>query len=66
MNDLEQRLNDIEVKYSYQEQFIQELNKTVIQQQSKIEEITEYLKELQRPSGNDQNTSLKNERPPHY
>lgn len=43
---LDDRLTDIETKLAYQEDLIQELNKTVHTQQSKIDQLQESLKLL--------------------
>ena len=41
-----QRLTDIETKLAYQEDLIQELNKTVHSQQLKLDQLEEALKSL--------------------
>lgn len=67
MNDLEKRLTDLEIKFSFQEDFINQLNQIIIKQENKIDEIIEYLKDLKETSAKDgNNSSLKNEKPPHY
>lgn len=67
MNDLEKRVNDLESKFSFQDELVNELNLIVTEQQGKITELTAALKYLKQNSEQgDQNTSLKNERPPHY
>lgn len=67
MSDLEKRINDLESKFSFQDELLNELNLIVTEQQGKITELTETLKYLKQESGgDDQNSSLKNERPPHY
>ncbi len=68
MNDLEDRLNNLEIKFSYQDELINELNLIVANQQSKIDKMEEMLKQIHEQSSEDgsQNTSLENERPPHY
>jgi SlyX protein len=68
MNELENRVNDLEVKYSFQDELVNELNLLVAAQQEKIEELTKAIKELVEQSSEhgNQNSSLKNERPPHY
>lgn len=66
----EQRLENIEIKISYQEDQIEELNKTVYQQQQKLERLEAFCKELAgqvrslSESGGAGPTA--NERPPHY
>ena len=66
----EERLEDIETKISYQEDQIEELNKTVYQQQKKLERLQTICEALARElralaeAGNDGKSA--NERPPHY
>ncbi|MBK9162304.1 MAG: SlyX family protein [Nitrosomonadales bacterium] len=67
----EERLIDIETKLAFQEDQIDELNKTVYQQQQKLDQLTEVCKALAgqvrvlAEAGND-GKSPANERPPHY
>ncbi|MBI5006192.1 MAG: SlyX family protein [Nitrosomonadales bacterium] len=67
----EERLVNIESKISFQEDQIDELNKTVYQQQLKLEHLEEVCRALARQvqglaeAGND-GKSAANERPPHY
>jgi SlyX protein len=66
----EDRLITIETKIAFQEDQIDELNKTVYQQQLKLERLEEVCKALARQvqglaeAGNDGKPA--NERPPHY
>lgn len=66
----EERLENIETKISFQEDQIEELNKTVYQQQQKIERLEAICEALARQmrslaeAGNEGKTA--NERPPHY
>ena len=68
---IEERLENIETKVSYQEDQIEELNKTVYQQQQKLERLDAICEALARQmrslaeAGND-GKSPANERPPHY
>jgi len=67
---LEERLVNIETKITYQEDLIEELNKTVYQQQQKLEQLEAVCKSLARhiqslaEAGNESKPG--NERPPHY
>jgi SlyX protein len=67
---IEDRLVDIETKLSYQEDLVEELNKTVYQQQQKLEHLQAICEALARElralaeAGNDGKSA--NERPPHY
>jgi SlyX protein len=65
----EERLTNIETKISFQEDLIEELNKTVYQQQQKLERleaICEALARQVRSLGEAGNDKPANERPPHY
>ena len=66
----EERLINIETKITYQEDLIEELNKTVYQQQQKIDRLEAICEALAREvrslaeAGNE--GKVANERPPHY
>jgi SlyX protein len=66
----EERLENIEAKITFQEDLIEELNKTVYQQQQKIDRLEAICKSLASniqslaESGNEGKPT--NERPPHY
>lgn len=66
----EERLEKIETKIAYQEDLIEELNKTVYQQQRKLEQLEAMCKALAgRIASQDESTNenrAANERPPHY
>ena len=67
----EERLINIETKIAYQEDLIEELNKTVYQQQQKLDHLEAVCKSLAMhikslaDAGNEGKQSV-NERPPHY
>jgi len=67
----EERLINIETKIAYQEDTIEELNKTIYQQQQKLERLEALYKSLAgqvvslAQSVND-NKPIQDERPPHY
>ena len=67
---IEERLENIETKISYQEDQIDALNKTVYQQQQKLDQLEEICRALARhiqalaEAGNEGKSA--NERPPHY
>ncbi len=67
---IEERLVNIEAKITYQEDLIEELNKTVYQQQQKLERLEAICKSLagQIQSLTEAGSEGKpvNERPPHY
>jgi SlyX protein len=68
---IEERLEKLETKISYQEDQIEELNKTVYQQQQKLDRLESICEALARElralgeAGGD-GKSPANERPPHY
>ncbi|MCK5883714.1 MAG: SlyX family protein [Bacteriovoracaceae bacterium] len=68
MSDLDNRVSDLEVKLSYQDELLNELNIIVADQQSKIGKMTQMLKNMSEQStkGGSHNSSLEDERPPHY
>lgn len=67
---IEQRLENIETKIAFQEDLIEELNKTVYQQQLKLERLEAVCKSLARhieslaEAGSEGGNA--NEKPPHY
>lgn len=67
---MEERLINLEVKFSHQDEFIMQLNKIVTEQQERIERLEKEAIELRRiieamDGGNDA-LSLENSKPPHY
>ncbi|MFP5492799.1 MAG: SlyX family protein [Bacteriovoracia bacterium] len=67
---MEERLINLEVKFSHQDEFILQLNKIVTEQQERIERLEKESLELRRiieamDGGNDA-LSLENSKPPHY
>ncbi len=65
----EERLESIETKLAYQEDLIEELNKTVYQQQKKLEQFGEYCRTLAgqiEALATASDGKVANERPPHY
>lgn len=67
---IKERLTEIEVKITYQEDIVQELNMLVYEQQKRIEKLEniceslmDYLRSLAQPAAGE---NLLNERPPHY
>ena len=67
---IEERLVNIETKISLQEDLVEELNKTIYQQQQKLERLEAICESLVRhmesleEAGNVNRTA--NEKPPHY
>lgn len=64
----EQRLADLEIKASYADDLLDQLNQTVFRQQQQIERLARELEALRRqiPEGGAPFQSLRDELPPHY
>jgi len=67
----EERLVDIELKLTHQEDTVDALNKIVYEQQKKIDELEKLLTALARQVKDTANSvgeprTIENERPPHY
>lgn len=67
---IEERLTNIEAKISFQEDLVEELNKTVYQQQQKLDRLEAVCESLARHVQSLTETRNEgmpaNERPPHY
>lgn len=68
---MENRIIDLEVKFTYQEDLLEQLNKIVTKQQFTIDKLTNELKAIrssveQAGSVGGQSKNLKDEVPPHY
>lgn len=66
----EKRIIDLEIKFSYQDDLLTQLNEVVTKQQSTIERLEKEILDLKR-NVNASNSvggvsSLKDEKPPHY
>ena len=61
-----ERLVDLELRITGQEDMIDELNKTVYQQQIKIDSLEALLKEMATRIVELENDKPLNEKPPHY
>lgn len=62
---MEERLIDLEIRITRQEDMIDELNKTVYQQQLKIDNFEAILKEMASRIVELENDNPLNEKPPH-
>ncbi len=64
------RLTDLEIKTSFQEDLLEQLNQVVYQQQLKIDQLAEELARLRQQLQDNASTptfrSLRDELPPHY
>jgi SlyX protein len=66
---IEHRLTDLEVKASYTEDMLDQLNQVIVRQQDQIDRLLRELSELRarRPAADDGTfRSLRDELPPHY
>jgi SlyX protein len=60
------RITNLEIKLSFTEDLIEQLNKTVYKQQQQIEFLYRELKSLKEQASSGGASSLKDEIPPHY
>jgi SlyX protein len=68
-NDIDKRLMDLEIKASFTEDLVEQLNQTIFQQQQQIEALIREVSQLrqQTPDGGSGGfSSLRDELPPHY
>ena len=66
---LEQRLNDLEIKASYTEDLLDQLNLTVYRQQQQLDDLARELLRLRQQvpeGGGAAPRNLRDELPPHY
>ncbi|MGI9152052.1 MAG: SlyX family protein [Limnohabitans sp.] len=67
--DIDKRLMDLEIKASFTEDLVEQLNQTIFQQQQQIEALIREVSQLrqQTPDGDTGGfRSLRDELPPHY
>lgn len=66
----EKRIIDLEIRYSHQEEFLDQLNKVITAQQLTIERLEKEILDLKRNinsiNGVDGTRSLRDDKPPHY
>lgn len=68
-NDTEQRLTDLEVKITFADDMLDQLNQTILRQQQQIDALMRQLAELRQqiPEGGGATfRNLRDELPPHY
>lgn len=68
-NDVEQRLIDLEIKASFTEDLLDQLNQTLFRQQQQIDQLLREVAQLrQQPQdgGSGGFRNLRDELPPHY
>jgi uncharacterized coiled-coil protein SlyX len=63
--DEESRLNDLEIRYSYLERAVRDLDQVVIDLRAQVDRLEREMKELVNVAGEEE-ASPENEKPPHY
>ena len=65
---LHDRVMELEIKASYSEDLLEQLNLTIYRQQQQIDALLTELRDLRQrmPEGGNQPRSLRDELPPHY
>ena len=66
---MESRITELEIKISYTEDLVEELNRTIFRQQQQIDFLAKELRSLRDQVNNAQpleGRSLRDEIPPHY
>ena len=69
MNAVESRLSDLEIKISFTEDMVDELNRTIFRQQQQIDLLMLQIKALReqvRTAEPQEQRNLRDEIPPHY
>lgn len=61
--NIEQRVDELEIRFSHQNDFLHQLNEVVISQQKTIERLEKEILDLK---GNMNSQIIKDEKPPHY
>jgi SlyX protein len=70
-NDIEMRLEALEIKASFTEDLVDKLDQIIIEQQRTLEALLSELRDLRNQAADNANTSgahrnLRDELPPHY
>ncbi|RZI84084.1 MAG: SlyX family protein [Rubrivivax sp.] len=68
-HDIEQRLTDLEIKSSFTEDLVDDLNQVIVRQQQQIDQLIQevaFLRQQSSDSGAGGFRSLRDELPPHY
>ena len=69
-HDIAQRLIDLEIKSSFTEDLVDQLNAVIIRQQQQLDALAREVSQLRQQSGADSGVpafrSLRDELPPHY
>lgn len=68
-HDIEQRLIDLEIKASFSEDMVDQLNQVIVRQQQQIDMLIREIDQLRQPTpdaGVGGSRNLRDELPPHY
>ncbi len=68
-NNTDQRLNDLEIKASFTEDLLDQLDKIIVRQQQQIDLLIREVSRLSQPStevGGGVSRNLRDELPPHF
>jgi len=63
---MEARLDELEIRYTLQQDVITQLSDVVARHEKEIERLRALVEELRAPRGGDQLALEPNEKPPHY
>ncbi|PPA73164.1 SlyX protein [Achromobacter spanius] len=68
MQDIERRLQELEIKSSFADDLLEQLNQIIVRQQQQIDRLQREVADLrqQAPEGAVPFRSLRDELPPHY
>jgi len=67
--DMARRLTDLEIKATFSEDLLDQLNEIIVRQQQQIDQLTREIADLRQSStdsGSGTARSLRDELPPHY
>ncbi len=68
-NNVDQRLMDLEIKASFSEDLLDQLNQVIVRQQQQIDLLIEEVSRLRQPAregGDGHSLQLMDDLPPHY
>lgn len=68
-HDIDQRLTDLEIKASFTEDLLEQLDQVIVRQQQQIDNLIREIGHLRQPSadgGVGVSRNLREEMPPHY
>jgi len=69
MHNIERRLTELEIKLSFTEDLVEDLNQIIVRQQQQLDAVMRELLQLRQQGPDDGATpfrSLRDELPPHY